>query len=274
MNRLASGASACARAHIAQRAFWLLAGPMAHAGAARGRNIAYSRDTVRKKLGQLLVESGAVTPEQVATALEHQKSWASGMRLGEILISTRVATPGAVARALAAQFGLPFVELPEPSPDARRLLPSSFLSQHRLVPFQLERHGHEERLYVAVSDPSKLEVVEELRSLLGRPVVVHVAASDAIERTIASLREDASVEPPRMPRPIEVIRFAKKPPRPPEFREEDLKVLDELGQGVDEAAPTDAGRVMPAQMLANLVLLLIRKGVLTERELLDALSDS
>ncbi len=234
---------------------------------------------VRKKLGELLVDSGAITVPQVASALEHQKSWASGMRLGEILVSTRVVSPAAVARALAEQLGLPFLELPEPSPEVRRLLPPSFLAQHRLVPFHLERDGNEERLHVAVSDPSKLEVVEELRSSLGRPVVVHVAAADALERAIASIQggdslECASSEPPRTPRPIEIIRFAKRPPRPPEFREEDLKVLDELERGTDESAPADTGRVMPAQMLANLVLLLIRKGVLTERELLDALSDS
>ena len=68
---------------------------------------------MRKKIGELLVESGAVTEAKVRNALGHQKAHAHGDRLGRILVSMGLVSPAAVARALATQFDLPFIELPE-----------------------------------------------------------------------------------------------------------------------------------------------------------------
>ncbi|WP_224360372.1 GspE/PulE/PilB domain-containing protein [Hyalangium versicolor] len=89
-----------------------------------------------------------------------------------------------------------------------------------------------------------------------------------------------AAESPDQPK-VPVIMFggaAKnvKPPErnlPPNFSEEDLAVLDDLerlSQGEEPAAPTQ--KIMPAQMVAALVRLLIKKRVIQEEEFLDELS--
>jgi hypothetical protein len=67
-----------------------------------------------------------------------------------------------------------------------------------------------------------------------------------------------------------------KPPErnlPPNFSEEDLQVLDNLerlSQGEEPTSPMQ--KIMPAQMVAALVRLLIKKRVIQEEEFLDELS--
>jgi len=69
---------------------------------------------------------------------------------------------------------------------------------------------------------------------------------------------------------VEVIRFEKKPPRPPDFHPEDLLVLDRL-ETAGEVGSGKGDKVLPTQMLAHLILLLFDKGVVTRREFLDEL---
>lgn len=144
----------------------------------------------RKKIGELLIESGAATENDVKTALGQQRAFGSARRLGEVMVSLKMITPTALARALAAQHDLPFIQLPEIPAPVSALVPVDFQSEHRLIPFRLETEGKSERIHLALEDPSQLEVVDELRFQLRRSVRVYVAASDDIENTLAILRGD------------------------------------------------------------------------------------
>lgn len=143
---------------------------------------------MRKKIGELLVAAGAVTEEQLQEALKRQGGRGRGQRLGEVLVALGHTTPRAVARALARQHELPFVELPRIEPAVSRLVPVEFQSRHRLVPFKVDAEGRTERLHVAVDDPTNLSRVDELRSRLRRPVLVHVAAVDDLDKALARAR--------------------------------------------------------------------------------------
>ena len=63
----------------------------------------------RKKLGDILVEWGVTTPDQIEKAVTMAKG--SGRRLGDMFIETGVTSDDNVAKALAKQFGLEFVDL-------------------------------------------------------------------------------------------------------------------------------------------------------------------
>lgn len=140
---------------------------------------------MRKKIGELLIESGALNPEQVRKALGQQRVHGQGQRLGSVIIALGFTEPTAVAQALARQFDLPFVQLPEEIPPAvRELVSLDFQAEHRFVLFGLERQARGERLLVAVDDPSDLTVVGELSFQLNKPIRVHVAAEDDIDRAL------------------------------------------------------------------------------------------
>jgi hypothetical protein len=140
---------------------------------------------MRKKIGELLLESGAVNPEQIRTALGQQRTRGNSQRLGSVIVTLGFASSTEVARALARQANLPFVELPpDIGPEVRALIPMDFQVEQRIVPFLLEREGRSERLHVAVDDPSDLTLVDELSFQLNKPIRVHVASEDDLDQVL------------------------------------------------------------------------------------------
>ncbi|MBL8953707.1 MAG: general secretion pathway protein GspE, partial [Myxococcaceae bacterium] len=77
---------------------------------------------MRLKLGEILVEQGAVRPEDVDAALEHQSS-GDPSRLGDLLVANGKLTAVQLARGLSLQSGLPFVQLEQVSPQVAALVP-------------------------------------------------------------------------------------------------------------------------------------------------------
>ncbi len=143
-------------------------------------------------LGMLLVRDGAITAEQLETALE-EKRRVPERRLGEILVDQGAATQRAVARVLAEQHELEYVEL---VPDllelqAASLLPEKLARRYHAIPVRFEDDGS---LLVAVADPTNVLFSDDLRLALGVPVRVAVAAPDAIETAVARIHDGSVVE--------------------------------------------------------------------------------
>ncbi|GEM_PF-952451 len=149
---------------------------------------------MKRKLGELLIEAGAVTSDDVESALADQSA-GEPSRIGDLLLSTGKITPAALARALALQHELPFADLSYVAPEASGLIPLEFQRAHRLVPFRLDREDGSTRVHIALADPTLHEVVDELKSQLKRAVIVHVAAIDDIENVHAALAGESSGEP-------------------------------------------------------------------------------
>ena len=84
-----------------------------------------------------------------------------------------------LAALLAEQFALPLAELSAREIPAGLLeqVPSDYAREHRLLPLQ----GDDRALHVAVDDPSRTDGVDALSALLGREVLVQVAASDELD---------------------------------------------------------------------------------------------
>jgi hypothetical protein len=88
-----------------------------------------------KRLGEILLEAGAVTSEAVEQALAQQVS--EGGRIGEILQKARAASEEDVLRALGTQLGIPFsadLDFKQIDADLANLVPIAFAKQHRLLP--------------------------------------------------------------------------------------------------------------------------------------------
>ena len=133
------------------------------------------------RLGELLVGDGAATQEHVDQALELQPLLRK--RLGEILVDKRWATQRAVAVALATQYALEFVDLTQVAVDTQTasLLKENFAHQHQALPV---RRLSDNLVQVAVSDPTNLQTLDELRLALGVNCSLAVADADALASTI------------------------------------------------------------------------------------------
>ncbi len=145
---------------------------------------------MKRKLGELLVEAGAVSREDVDAALAEQSA-GEPSRLGDLLLAAGKVTPAALAQALAAQHGLPFTDLAYVAPEASDLIPLEFQRAHKVVPFRLDEEGGVKRAHVAIADPTLQEVVDELRTHLRVSVVVHVASLEDVESVHAALSGEA-----------------------------------------------------------------------------------
>ena len=146
-----------------------------------------------KRIGQILVDLGLVDDNQLATMLEEQSS-RSGELLGGVGVSLGFYTDEQLGEALAEQWGTTFVTLYDraiPS-EVIRLISEPMAQLYRVVPLELSGN----RLTIASADPQKIQIADELRTLLGYDIHVCVATEAEITKTIEKLfmSENESVE--------------------------------------------------------------------------------
>ncbi len=136
--------------------------------------------TRRKRLGELLLEAGAITGEQLEKALEIQR--ASGRRLGEILLKEKFITEDVLLKVLEEQMGIKSVDLSRTSIDhkAARMIPESLARRHCVVPVRIS----DGKLVLAMNDPLDYLAQEDVRTLTGLPVQPVIASEKDIIRTI------------------------------------------------------------------------------------------
>ncbi|MCU1398481.1 MAG: pilus biosynthesis protein PilB [Acidimicrobiales bacterium] len=129
-----------------------------------------SRDE-RMRLGDVLISEQALSPEQLAAALNLQME--SGRQLGSILVDQGLLDSRALTRALATQLGLPTVDLrrERPTDEALGAVPEPLAREFNIVPLRLI----DGVLDVAVADGSSPAVREALASLPVHSVNVYLA---------------------------------------------------------------------------------------------------
>ncbi|MCP3910705.1 MAG: Flp pilus assembly complex ATPase component [Actinomycetia bacterium] len=152
----------------------------------------------RRRLGEIFVDLGLLTDDEVLSALGRQRE--RSMRLGDLLLDEGRIQPGDLLRALAIQFGLEFEDLADRPIDLElaQTVPPSLAKRHRAVP--IRREG--DAIVVAMANPIDVLALDDLKSVLGtalRPVMADpeqiMAAVDrtrsADSRVLDAIREAA-----------------------------------------------------------------------------------
>jgi hypothetical protein len=113
-------------------------------------------------LGALLAEAGLLESAELDFALAHARE--HGKRLGEVLVEQGLVTPAEVVRLVAAQRGLPFVDVRGlvVDPAAAKLLPAPLARDNRALPVGFVRGLP----VVAVADPTDDDAMQGTRSVL------------------------------------------------------------------------------------------------------------
>jgi type IV pilus assembly protein PilB len=112
-----------------------------------------------ERLGQILIEDGLLTREQLGQALAEQK--ASKNRLGYVLVKLGLVQEIEITKVLARQYRMPAVDLSRFDVDARilKLIPPDLALKSIVLP--LKREGR--TLTVAMADPTDLGLLEDLK---------------------------------------------------------------------------------------------------------------
>lgn len=193
----------------------------------------------RTRLGNMLVEAGMLTPEQLRMAIDFQKS--VGGKLGAIITKLGFIEDQTLTQFIARQQGIPVVNLEElvlPENLVRKI-PRKLIERHYVLPI----HFHDGVLTVATSDPFDFEALEELQLALDYRIEIQLAPRSHILKCIHALfQKDA-------------VRVAPKE-----------KGREELVRELDGERP-EPDRVSPLLLREALIPLLIEKGIITEEEL-------
>ncbi|EGQ9716520.1 Flp pilus assembly complex ATPase component TadA [Vibrio alginolyticus] len=129
---------------------------------------------LRKRLGDLLVEEGIVSEEQIQQALNAQRS--TGQKLGDVLIDLGFITEKQMLDFLSQQLGLPLIDLGRAPVDAEAVQILPEVHARRLRAMVVARNG--DTLRVAMSDPADLFIQESLMNLLGQYNLEFIVASE------------------------------------------------------------------------------------------------
>ncbi|WP_298628081.1 type IV pilus assembly ATPase PilB [uncultured Thermus sp.] len=138
-----------------------------------------------KPLGEILVELGLARPEDVEEALKKQRQ--GGGRLEDTLVASGKLKPEALAQAVAAQLGYAYINPEEnpPDPGAALLLPEDLARRYGVFPHHLEGKS----LVLLMKDPRNILALDDVRLALKRKglayeVVPAVATEAAITKLI------------------------------------------------------------------------------------------
>lgn len=136
------------------------------------------------RVGDILVEAGLVTDQQVAEALQKQSS-GKRKRIGLILIDRGLITEDQLLAALAQKFGLKLVDLDEIKVDEEALkkVPQDMTERMQVLPIAL----HGSRLTVATATPTDPTITDNLRFATNCQIELVCARATQIGERIAAL---------------------------------------------------------------------------------------
>ncbi|MBM4043348.1 MAG: type II/IV secretion system protein, partial [Planctomycetes bacterium] len=129
-----------------------------------------------RRLGETLREFLVLDDHDVEQAATVAK--ATGKRIGEVLEETGLITPEQKQRALGHQWGIPFIDLTDYEFDenAIRSVPERMLKEHKVIPLKLEGKD----LALAITDPLNVRAIDEIRLTTGFDVEAFIAVEEQV----------------------------------------------------------------------------------------------
>jgi type IV pilus assembly protein PilB len=193
-----------------------------------------------KKLGDVLLDGGLITPDQLQRAVSEQKQ--SGGMLAPTLVKLGFMGESELLDFLSKQYGVPAVDPGKLDVDQEviDLIPSNIVQKYKIVPISLDG----QTLTIAMVDPSNLFAVDDIRFLTRKNIRVTVATETAIKQAMDHFYDAGTGVDEALS----------------EFTDEGVDLI-ESGEDLDIGELESAAEQAPVVKLVNLVLVdAIRKG--------------
>lgn len=132
------------------------------------------------RLGEILLEKGLISSQQLALALDKQKT--SGQRLGKILVDECIIGEEIVLDILETQLDIPQIKLGETkiTPEVVKLIPETVARKYKALAYRKDGN----QLFVAMSDPFNLIAIDDLMVITKCEISPCFALTDEIKRLI------------------------------------------------------------------------------------------
>jgi type IV pilus assembly protein PilB len=193
-----------------------------------------------ERIGALLISEGLISSEQLAQALQEQRS--SGGRLGYTLVKLGIVEELTLTRLLARQYKIPAVDLTKSDIDPAlvRLVPAEIAIQHLVLP--LKREGRV--LYVAMADPTNIRVIDDLKFRTRSDIYPVIAGEYTLRTMIERVYPEESLTDSGMESLLDNI----------DLGDEDVEMVEEEQEEMTAAALTVAVNEAPVVKLINAIL--------------------
>lgn len=144
---------------------------------------------VKKRLGDMLVQANKITMRQLQEALVKQKLL--GKKLGEVLMEEGFVTAEDIINTLESQTGISRISLDSISIDKKaiKLIPQSVCVKHDLIPFAFE----DNKIKIAMWDPLNIFAIDDVSIASGFEVETYIALKEEIKRNIDKYYSDEQV---------------------------------------------------------------------------------
>src|SRR5207249_673667 len=145
---------------------------------------AMPHSTATPRLGNVLIERGYVTVEQLNSCLSEQRA-GGGKLLGEILVDRAFCTEDQITECLASVYGVPYAKLETRIADPKVVdaLPREYIEKNLVFPLFKIRGT----LTVAVTEPTNLFLIDELKAQTSLEIQVVATSSKDVRRMITTL---------------------------------------------------------------------------------------
>ncbi len=195
------------------------------------------------RLGELLVRESMINIDQLKKAQEEQRK--SGGRLGSSLVKLGMIEESELTSFLSKQYGVPAIDLSEfeIDQDVINLVPREVAEKHSLIPFN--RSGS--TISVAMTDPSNIFAIDDIKFVTGYNVEVMVASEQsirgAIERyyvqkvsyeTVMEGFDENEVGVAEEEGEVDVVDLEKSSEEAPVIRLVNLVLLDAIKKGASD----------------------------------------
>ena len=127
-------------------------------------------------LGQMLIDKGIITSEQLDEALKEQQQ--TNEFIGTTLVKLEFVSNEHIFSVLSEQLNIPYIKIKdtEVNPKAIKKVPAKFAAYYKLMPIKLEK----KQLTVAVTDPLDLHTLDDIRLLLNCDINAVLAGENDI----------------------------------------------------------------------------------------------
>ncbi len=187
------------------------------------------------KLGQLLVNNKIITEDQLNKALELQKK--DGGRVGSNLIKLGYLTEESLVEFLSKQHGVPAVSLSSQDIDPSIIKFIPYDVAHKYQIFPISKNGAS--LKLAMTDPSNVFAIDDVKFMTGYDVEPVVASESAIKEAISKHYEQSDL---------------KDAMSGIDLNNDDLDLIQESDDDVDMSELKSAVEEAPVVKLVNLIL--------------------
>ena len=148
-------------------------------GPGKGQAEAATRPRL-KMLGEMLVDAGLLTTEQVDSIIQEART--QNVRMGELLVTKGLVSQQDIAMVLSLQLNIPLVDLKRDrvNPEALRYVPEDYARSHTLVPLD----ATSDSIVVVMADPADIQVIADLKARSRKSILPAVATPDDIKEAI------------------------------------------------------------------------------------------